>query len=113
MARRRGRKTVFAVIIGTGCRRGRSAKMAGAHRRQRYGSEWGHNPLPWMDDDELRYREEIPCYCGKQGCIETFISRTGFATDYQRLSGNALKGDEIIRLVRRAGRRGGTGVKPL
>ncbi|VEA38652.1 fructokinase [Salmonella enterica subsp. enterica] len=52
-----------------------------------------------MDDDELRYREEIPCYCGKQGCIETFISGTGFATDYQRLSGKALKGDEIIRLV--------------
>ncbi|MDI8746183.1 ROK family protein, partial [Salmonella enterica subsp. enterica serovar Montevideo] len=42
---------------------------------------------------------EIPCYCGKQGCIETFISGTGFATDYQRLSGNTLKGDEIIRLV--------------
>ncbi|HAI48886.1 MAG TPA: fructokinase, partial [Enterobacteriaceae bacterium] len=39
--------------------------------------EWGHNPLPWMDQDELRYREEVPCYCGKQGCIETFISGTG------------------------------------
>ncbi len=36
--------------------------------------EWGHDPLPWMDEDELRYREEVPCYCGKQGCIEeTFI----------------------------------------
>ncbi|EFC5466013.1 TPA: ROK family protein, partial [Escherichia coli] len=61
--------------------------------------EWGHNPLPWMDEDELRYREEVPCYCGKQGCIETFISGTGFATDYRRLSGHALKGSEIIRLV--------------
>ena len=61
--------------------------------------EWGHNPLPWMDEDELRYREEVPCYCGKQGCIETFISGTGFATDYRRLSGHALKGSEIISLV--------------
>nr|MCX3330629.1 ROK family protein [Bacillus pacificus] len=61
--------------------------------------EWGHNPLPWMDEDELRYREEVPCYCGKQGCIETFISGTGFAMDYRRLCGHALKGSEIIRLV--------------
>lgn len=52
-----------------------------------------------MDEDELRYREEVPCYCGKQGCIETFISGTGFATDYHRLSGNPLKGNEIIRPV--------------
>ncbi len=43
-----------------------------------------------MNDDELRYRAEVPCYCGKQGCIETFISGTGFATDYQRLSGKGL-----------------------
>ena len=61
--------------------------------------EWGHNPLPWMNDDELRYRAEVPCYCGKQGCIETFISGTGFATDYQRLSGKGLTGSEIMRLV--------------
>ncbi len=40
-----------------------------------------------------------PCYCGKQGCIETFISGTGFATDYQRLSGQGLTGSEIMRLV--------------
>ncbi len=94
-----GAQTVFAVIIGTGC--GAGVALNGRVHIGGNGTagEWGHNPLPWMDDDELRYREEIPCYCGKQGCIETFISGTGFATDYQRLSGNALKGDEIIRLV--------------
>ncbi|EJM4071490.1 fructokinase [Salmonella enterica] len=94
-----GAQTVFAVIIGTGC--GAGVALNGQTHIGGNGTagEWGHNPLPWMDDDELRYREEIPCYCGKQGCIETFISGTGFATDYQRLSGNALKGDEIIRLV--------------
>jgi len=52
-----------------------------------------------MDEDELKYRAEVPCYCGKQGCIETFISGTGFATDYRRLSGHPLKGNEIMRLV--------------
>ncbi|EIL1310743.1 fructokinase [Salmonella enterica] len=94
-----GAQTVFAVIIGTGCGAGVALNGRAHIGSNGTAGEWGHNPLPWMDDDELRYREEIPCYCGKQGCIETFISGTGFATDYQRLSGKALKGDEIIRLV--------------
>lgn len=62
-----------------------------------------------VSGDTIRYRgwtktncviaRKSLCYCGKQGCIETFISGTGFATDYRRLSGHALKGSEIIRLV--------------
>ncbi|EGA0957585.1 TPA: fructokinase [Salmonella enterica subsp. arizonae serovar 44:z4,z23,z32:-] len=94
-----GAQTVFAVIIGTGCGAGVALNGRAHIGGNGTAGEWGHNPLPWMDDDELRYREEIPCYCGKQGCIETFISGTGFATDYQRLSGKLLKGDEIIHLV--------------
>ncbi|EJD7607780.1 fructokinase [Salmonella enterica] len=94
-----GAQTVFAVIIGTGCGAGVALNGRAHIGGNGTAGEWGHNPLPWIDDDELRYREEIPCYCGKQGCIETFISGTGFATDYQRLSGKALKGDEIICLV--------------
>ncbi|EAO9999443.1 fructokinase [Salmonella enterica] len=94
-----GAQTVFAVIIGTGCGAGVALNGRAHIGGNGTAGEWGHNPLLWMDDDELRYREEIPCYCGKQGCIETFISGTGFATDYQRLSGKALKGDEIICLV--------------
>ncbi|ELQ6133242.1 fructokinase [Cronobacter dublinensis] len=94
-----GAQTVFAVIIGTGC--GSGIALGGQSHIGANGNagEWGHNPLPWMDEDELRYRDEVPCYCGKQGCIETFISGTGFATDYHRLSGQPLKGSEIIRLV--------------
>ncbi|EFV4611519.1 fructokinase [Salmonella enterica] len=94
-----GAQTVFAVIIGTGCGAGVALNGRAHIGGNGTAGEWGHNPLPWIDDDELRYREEIPCYCGKQGCIETFISGTGFATDYQRLSGKLLKGDEIIHLV--------------
>lgn len=94
-----GAQTVFAVIIGTGCGAGVALNGRAHIGGNGTAGEWGHNPLPWMDGDELCYREEIPCYCGKQGCIETFISGTGFAMDYQRLSGKALKGDEIIRLV--------------
>ena len=94
-----GAQTVFAVIIGTGCGAGVALNGRAHIGGNGTAGEWGHNPLPWMDEDELRYREEVPCYCGKQGCIETFISGTGFATDYHRLSGNPLKGSEIIRLV--------------
>lgn len=94
-----GAQTVFAVIIGTGCGAGVAFNGRAHIGGNGTAGEWGHNPLPWMDEDELRYREEVPCYCGKQGCIETFISGTGFATDYHRLSGNALKGREIVRLV--------------
>jgi len=94
-----GAQTVFAVIIGTGCGAGVALNGRAHIGGNGTAGEWGHNPLPWMDEDELRYREEVPCYCGKQGCIETFISGTGFARDYQRLSHKSLKGNEIIRLV--------------
>jgi fructokinase len=79
-----GKQTVFAVIIGTGCGAGVALNGQAHIGGNGNAGEWGHNPLPWMDEDELRYREEVPCYCGKQGCIETFISGTGFATDYHR-----------------------------
>lgn len=94
-----GAQTVFAVIIGTGCGAGVALNGRAHIGGNGTAGEWGHNPLPWMDEDELRYRQQVPCYCGKQGCIETFISGTGFATDYQRLSGNPLTGSEIMRLV--------------
>ena len=90
---------MFAVIIGTGCGAGVALNGRAHIGGNGTAGEWGHNPLPWMDEDELRYRQEVPCYCGKQGCIETFISGTGFATDYQRLSGKQRKGSEIIQLV--------------
>ncbi|WP_338561548.1 fructokinase [Erwinia sp. E_sp_B04_7] len=94
-----GKQTVFAVIIGTGCGAGVALNGHAHSGGNGNAGEWGHNPLPWMDEDELRYREEVPCYCGKQGCIETFISGTGFAIDYHRLSGVELKGAEIITLL--------------
>ncbi|WBM69863.1 fructokinase [Buttiauxella sp. WJP83] len=96
-----GAAMVFAVIIGTGCGAGVAINGRSLIGGNGTAGEWGHNPLPWMDEDELRFREEVPCYCGKQGCIETFISGTGFGTDYYRLSGKPLKGNEIMHLVDR------------
>lgn len=94
-----GMKTVFAVIIGTGC--GAGVALNGQVHSGGNGNagEWGHNPLPWMDDEERNYSREVPCYCGKSGCIETFISGTGFATDYRRLSGVERKGADIIQRI--------------
>ncbi len=91
-----GKDVVFAVIIGTGS--GAGVAINGQSRIGGNGNagEWGHNPLPWMDEDELRYRAEVPCYCGQQGCIETFVSGTGFETDYQRLGGHVRNGKEIM-----------------
>lgn len=94
-----GLQTVFAVIIGTGCGAGVALNGQAHSGGNGNAGEWGHNPLPWMDEDELNYRREVPCYCGKAGCIETFISGTGFATDYQRLSGIDRKGAEIIQQI--------------
>lgn len=94
-----GKHTVFAVIIGTGCGAGIAINSEVHAGGNGIGGEWGHNPLPWQDDDELRYAREVACYCGKPGCIETFISGTGFAQDYQRLSGQAQKGAQIIALA--------------
>ena len=94
-----GKQTVFAVIIGTGCGAGLALNGQAHSGGNGIAGEWGHNPLPWMDADELRYREEVSCYCGQQGCIETFISGTGFARDYQRLSGVNLPGAEIMKRV--------------
>jgi fructokinase len=58
---------VFAVIIGTGCGAGVALNGRAHIGGNGNAGEWGHNPLPWMNDDELRYRAEVPCYCGKQG----------------------------------------------
>ncbi|GLR10204.1 fructokinase [Mixta theicola] len=96
-----GRALVFAVIIGTGSGAGIAINGATHSGGNGNAGEWGHNPLPWMDEDELRYREEVPCYCGQKGCIETFVSGTGFAIDYQRLSGKSLSGAEIVALLAR------------
>jgi len=88
-----GKHIVFAVILGTGCGGG-----IAVHGRVHSGlngvaGEWGHTTLPWMRADEF---PGSPCYCGKNGCIETWISGTGLEKDYERATKLALGGPEII-----------------
>lgn len=94
-----GAKTVFAVIIGTGCGSGIAINGEALIGRNGNAGEWGHNPLPWQDEHDISFKQEVPCYCGQSGCIETFVSGTGFAEDYFRLSSHRRTGAEIVRLA--------------
>lgn len=89
----KGYGVVFGVIIGTGCGGGVvvNGKVAGGPNGVR--GEWGHTPLPWMTAEEFPGPE---CYCGRRGCVETWISGTGFEKDYARATGRVLTGPEIV-----------------
>jgi fructokinase len=79
-----GAAVVFGVIVGTGAGAGISVHGRVLTGPNGIAGEWGHNPLPWPDGDEL---PGPPCYCGKHGCIETFLSGPGLAREHERRSG--------------------------
>lgn len=87
-----GRHVVFGVIVGTGtggCIAVDGRPITGVNA---IAGEWGHNPLPWPSDDE---RRGSPCYCGRTGCIETFLSGPGMTRDHLRHHGEALDAQAI------------------
>ena len=82
-----GVRTVFGVIVGTGTGGGivvDGRVLTGANA---IAGEWGHNPLPWPRDGEW---PGPPCYCGRTGCIETFLSGPGLERDYAAAGGNTI-----------------------
>src|SRR5829696_5026491 len=92
-----GAHVVWAVILGTGVGSGIAIAGRALSGRNRIAGEWGHNPLPWPQADEL---PGPPCYCGDHGCIETFLSGPGFAADYRRRTGASARAEEIMAAVR-------------
>jgi fructokinase len=76
-----GARSVFGVILGTGIGGGIVIDGKLLTGPNAIAGEWGHNPLPWPRPEEL---PGPPCYCGKHGCIETFVSGPGLAADFQR-----------------------------
>jgi fructokinase len=88
-----GKHVVFAVILGTGCGGGIALDGRVHSGSNGVAGEWGHNTLPWMRPEEF---PGPACYCGRNGCIETWISGTGLEADYRRATGVQLKGLEII-----------------
>lgn len=88
-----GAEVVFGVILGTGCGGGlvvRGSLLTGPNG---LSGEWGHTALPWPNAAEWPGPE---CYCGRRGCLETWISGTGFERDFERVSGRSLRGSEIV-----------------
>ena len=75
----KGAASVFGVIIGTGTGGGIVINGQLLDGPNAIAGEWGHNPLPWPSADEYPGPD---CYCGKRGCIETFLSGPGLARDY-------------------------------
>jgi fructokinase len=90
-----GFETVFGVILGTGVGGGIAIRQRIHEGPNQIAGEWGHDPLPWMTDDERAAAPE--CYCGKRGCVETFLSGPGFERDHARLSGAERSSREIVR----------------
>lgn len=82
-----GAKIVFGVIVGTGTGGAIVADgriLVGANA---IGGEWGHNPMPWPEPEEW---PGPPCYCGRTGCIETFLSGPGMAREHAHLTGQLV-----------------------
>jgi fructokinase len=91
-----GADVVFGVIVGTGTGAGivvRGEVLTGANA---IAGEWGHNPLPWPMEDE---RPGPPCYCGRFGCIETFLSGPGLVRDYRPQAGTTMSAEDVDRLA--------------
>lgn len=82
-----GFRTVFGVILGTGVGGGIAIGRRILVGANAIAGEWGHNPLPWPLPEEL---PGPACYCGRSGCIETFLSGPGMAADHRRHSGQDL-----------------------
>lgn len=87
-----GYGTVFGVILGTGCGAGIAVNGRTLVGPNAIAGEWGHNPLPWPQPAELPGPD---CYCGLQGCNETWLSGPGFEADFTRGSGRSLGAAEI------------------
>jgi len=87
-----GYATVFGVILGTGVGGGIVVGGRILDGPNAIGGEWGHNTLPWPSPEEW---PGPPCYCGRTGCIETFLSGPGFARDHNEATGLALDARQI------------------
>jgi fructokinase len=87
-----GAGSVFGVIVGTGTGGGIVVDGKLLSGPNGIAGEWGHNPLPWPQPDEL---PGAPCYCGKQGCIETWLSGPGMARDHLDATGEHVDATEI------------------
>jgi fructokinase len=95
-----GAAVVMGVIIGTGVGGGIVVDGKTLSGPNGVAGEWGHNQLPWAQPPDL---PGAPCYCGKRGCIETFLSGPGFERDFQETTGRTLSAAQIVEAARSEG----------
>ena len=89
-------RVVFGVILGTGTGGGITVDGRVLTGPNAIAGEWGHNPLPWPRAGEW---PGPPCYCGRTGCIETFLSGPGLARDHREATGQVLEGPRIAAMA--------------
>ena len=88
-----GAEVVFGVILGTGVGGGIVVRGEALDGPNLIAGEWGHNPMPWMTAEE---QPGASCYCGKSGCIETFLSGPGFEREFAHVTGVRQSSREIV-----------------
>jgi fructokinase len=93
-----GAPSVFGVILGTGCGGGLVLNGRLVDGPLGIAGEWGHNPLPWATAEE---QPGPLCWCGRHGCLETWVAGPGVEADHAHATGHSLDGPEIVA---RAGR---------
>lgn len=91
-----GLDVVFGAILGTGCGGGMVLHGRVHSGQNGLAGEWGHTPLPWPEPDEL---PGPPCYCGRSGCLETWVSGTGMERDFLARTGKHLRSNAIADLA--------------
>lgn len=89
----RDARVVFGVIIGTGTGAGVVVGGEVLTGPNAVAGEWGHNPLPWPRGEEIRGPR---CYCGKRGCIETYLSGPGLSAAYERATGRTVDPRRVV-----------------
>ena len=89
----KGKKIVFGVIVGTGTGAGIVIDKKVLNGSNAIAGEWGHNPLPWPKAVEL---PGLDCYCGKKGCIETWLSGPGFVKNFFASDHRSLSVEQIV-----------------
>jgi fructokinase len=89
--------TLFAVILGTGAGGGLVVNGRLIRGHHRIAGEWGHNPLPGKGPQD---EPGIPCYCGHQGCIETYLSGPGWMRWSNQKTGRHLTSEQWIAAMR-------------
>jgi fructokinase len=88
-----GARVVFGVILGTGTGGGLVVDGRVLTGPNAIAGEWGHNPMPWPEEDES---PGAACYCGRRGCIETFLSGPGLGHDHRQRTGEDLPPEVIV-----------------